>query len=291
MTARDVWLWQPATYSLVSYPWDKNTFFGGGGFSASQKKGEGGDPTAPAPSLHRPSPQESKASARALPTGDSKEEQGGNRSPSPMYTFYRVSVLPPLGTRLICLSSSGGDGQRRAEGERAVQAGREGGGSKVGLVWGRAPSQPHRRLVCLGSLAPIKMPEVSVTGAFICMLDPTMVGKLRFRRMPLLSWSPPMALVTVGHPRGSPSGTRPPGTRACAGPGGPQRRGPWSSVKVGTWARPEFTTLATPNLLTLSTRLRLDTDTSVWLSLLRTTFFSLTSLRMELAGLEARKLS
>lgn len=55
-------------------------------------------------------------------------------------------------------------------------------------------------------------------------------------------------------------------------------------------ARPEFTALATPNLLTLSTRLRLETDTSVWLSLLRTGFFSLTSLRMELAGLEARKL-
>lgn len=153
------------------------------------------------------------------------------------------------------------------------------------------PSHPHRKLVCLGSLAPIKMPEVRVTGAFICMLDPTMVGKLRFRRMPLLSCSPLMALVTVGHPRGRPSGTRPPGTRAWAGPGGPQRRGPCSSVKVGTWARPEFTTLATPNLLTLSTRLRLETDTSVWLSLLRTFFFSLTSLRMELAGLEARKLS
>lgn len=134
------------------------------------------------------------------------------------------------------------------------------------------------------------MPEARVTGAFICMLDPTMVGKLRFRRMPLWSCSPPMALLTTGHPRGRPSGTRPPGTRAGAGPGGPQR-GPSSSVKVGTWARPEFTTLATPNLLTLSTRLRLETDTSVWLSLLRTFFFSLTSLRMELAGLEARKLS
>lgn len=138
--------------------------------------------------------------------------------------------------------------------------------------------RPHRKLVCLGSLAPIKMPEVRITGALICTLDPTMVGKLRFRRMPL------------GHPSGRPSGTRPPGTRACAGPVGPQRRGPCSSVKVGIWARPEFTTLATPNLLTLSTRLRLETDTSVWLSLLRTGLFSLTSLKIELAGLEARKL-
>ena len=221
---------------------------------------------------------------------DLKEGQGGYRSPSPMYTFYRVSTLPPLGTRLICLAQEGMDrgGQRERAQGRGRRGRREPACSPLG---GRASSQPHRKLVCLGSLAPIKMPEVSVTGAFICMLDPTMVGKLRFRRMPLLSWSPPMALVTVGHPRGRPSGTRPLGTRACAGPGGPQRRGPWSSVKAGTWARPEFTTLATPNLLTLSTRLRLETDTSVWLSLLRTAFFSLTSLRMELAGLEARKLS
>lgn len=146
----------------------------------------------------------------------------------------------------------------------------------AGLLEGSDP-WPHRKLVCLGSLAPIKMPEVRITGALICTLDPTMVGKLRFRRMPL------------GHRRDRPSGTRPPGTRACAGPVAPQRRGPWSSVKVGICARPEFTTLATPSLLTLSTRLRLETDTSVWLSLLRRCFFSLTSLRMELAGLEARK--
>lgn len=46
-----------------------------------------------------------------------------------------------------------------------------------------------------------------------------------------------------------------------------------------------------PNRLTLSTRLRLETDTSVWLSLFLMFFFSLTSFRMELAGLEAKKLS
>lgn len=218
--------------------------------------------------------------------GGSAERARRRQSSSPMYTFDKVSAGPPLGTRLICQAQEGA-------GHGAWGAGREGGRGQDGLLSrrGRAPSHPHRKLVCLGSLAPIKMPEVRVTGAFICMLDPTMVGKLRLRRMPLLSCRPPMALETVLHPRGSPSGPRPLGTKPGTGPGCPQRRGPGSSVKVGTWARPEFTTLATPNLLTLSTRLRLETDTSVWLSLLRTLFFSLTSLRMELAGLEARKLS
>lgn len=166
----------------------------------------------------------------------------------------------PMRHRLICLAWEGmgeeGRGRERSAG------GSEGGRTRLVSSAEGPPCHPHRKLVCLGSLAPIKMPEVRATGAFICMLDPTM-GKLRFLRMPLLSCSPPMALVTVGHLSGRPSGPRPPGTRACAGPGGPQRRGPWSSVKVGMWARPEFTTPATPNLLTLSTRLRLETDTSV----------------------------
>lgn len=238
---------------------------------------------------HRLGPQESDVPAGAFPAGS--EGRAGRIQVSKSYVHILQSLHSAPIRHKVDLSSSGGDGQRRAEGVCSGHGEEREVGASLVSSRGRASSQPHRKLVCLGSLAPIKMPEVSVTGAFICMLDPTMVGKLRFRRMPLLSWSPPMALVTVGHPRGRPSGTRPLGTRACAGPGGPQRRGPWSSVKVGTWARPEFTTLATPNLLTLSTRLRLETDTSVWLSLLRTAFFSLTSLRMELAGLEARKLS
>ena len=41
LIAQDVWLWQAATNSLVSYPWDKNTL---GGFSASQRKEEGKTP-------------------------------------------------------------------------------------------------------------------------------------------------------------------------------------------------------------------------------------------------------
>lgn len=149
----------------------------------------------------------------------------------------------------------------------------------------------HRKLVCFGSLVPMRMPEVSVVGPFICMLEPTMVGKLRFLRMPVFSWMPPMALVTAGQPSGRLSGARPPGTRPLTGPCAPQRRGPWSSVKGGADACPELTTLAIPNLLTLSTRLRLETDTSVWLSLFLMFFLFLTSFRIELAGFEARKLS
>lgn len=45
---------------------------------------------------------------------DSKEGRGRYRSPSPMYTFYRVSTLPPLGTRLICPAQEGmGRGEQR----------------------------------------------------------------------------------------------------------------------------------------------------------------------------------
>lgn len=142
-----------------------------------------------------------------------------------MYTFYSLHSSPSR--HEVDLSSSGEDGQRgKRERGQCRREEREGGGTRLDSSSEGSPSYPHRKLVCLGSLAPIKMPEVRVTGAFICMLDPTMVGKLRFRRMPLLSGSLPMALVTAGHPRGRPSGTRPPGTRTCAGPGGPQRRGP-----------------------------------------------------------------
>lgn len=38
---------------------------------------------------------------------DLKEGQVRYQSPSPMYTFYKVSTLPPLGTRLICLAQEG----------------------------------------------------------------------------------------------------------------------------------------------------------------------------------------
>lgn len=146
----------------------------------------------------------------------------------------------------------------------------------------------HRKLVCFGSLVPMRIPEVRDVGPFICMLEPTMVGKLRFLRMPVFSW---MALVTAGQPKGRPSGARPPGTRALTGPCAPQRRGPWSSVKGGADVCPTLTTLAIPNLLTLSTRLRLETDTSVWLSLFLMFFLFLTSFKIELAGFEAKKLS
>lgn len=77
-----------------------------------------------------------------------------------------------------------------------------GGGEQTGDADLEAGPWPHRKLLCLGTLAPIKMPEVRMTGALICTLDPTIVGKLRFRRMPL------------GHPRVRPSGSGPPGTRA-----------------------------------------------------------------------------
>jgi len=109
----------------------------------------------------------------------------------------------------------------------------------------------------------MRIPEVRDVGPFIWMLEPTIVGKLRFLRMPVFSWMPPMALVTAGQPSGRVSGARPPGTSALPDPCAPQTRGPWSSVKGGAGTCPELTTLAIPNLLTLSTRLRLETDTSV----------------------------
>lgn len=103
-----------------------------------------------------------------------------------MYTVYKVSTPPPLGTRLICQAQEGVGKEGRGR-ESAVQGGSEGGRTRLVSSEEGPRCYPHRKLVCLGSLAPIKMPEVRVPGAFICMLDPTMVGKLRFRRMPPLS--------------------------------------------------------------------------------------------------------
>lgn len=48
---------------------------------------------------------------------DLKKGQVGYWSPSPMYTFYKVSTLPPLGTRLICLAQEG----MGAEGRESAQ--------------------------------------------------------------------------------------------------------------------------------------------------------------------------
>lgn len=60
---------------------------------------------------------------------DLKEGQVGYWSPSPMYTFYKVSTLPPLGTRLICQAQEGmgkeGRGRERSAGGEVREEGQD----------------------------------------------------------------------------------------------------------------------------------------------------------------------
>ena len=120
---------------------------------------------------HRLGPQESDVTAGALPAGS--EGRAGQIQVSKSYVHILQSLHSAPIRHEVDLSSSGGDGERRAEGVCAGQGEEREAGASLVSSRGRASSQPHRKLVCLGSLAPIKMPEVSVTGAFICMLDPT----------------------------------------------------------------------------------------------------------------------
>lgn len=123
LTAQDVWLWQAATNSLVSYPWDKKEHTWG--FQCFSKERRRKDTRLLLPSttsIGKVLKRVMSLLGRFLQ--DLKEGQGGYRSPSPMYTFYRVSALPPLGTRLICLAQEGMD--RGGQRECAQGTGRRG---------------------------------------------------------------------------------------------------------------------------------------------------------------------
>ena len=83
------------------------------------------------PGEHRWSPPKSKGSAGQF-LRDLKKGQVGYRPPSPMYTLYGVSTLPPLGTRLICLAGRGWAG--RGVGGKRSAGGKRGRQDKIGLL-------------------------------------------------------------------------------------------------------------------------------------------------------------
>lgn len=106
VTVHHVQHWQPATNSLVSYPWDKNAI---GSFSASRRI-EGEKDVR----LSRPQASAGEVLRRAVTVpGRSpwglKKGRGGYRSSSPMYTSY--SLHPSPIRHEVDLSSSGGDGR------------------------------------------------------------------------------------------------------------------------------------------------------------------------------------
>lgn len=89
-------------------------------------------PAAPALAhQHRLGPQESDVPAGRFPAGSEEKGRAVQRSQSYVH-IYRVSTLPPLGTRLICLAQE--DGQRRAEGVCSGHGGGERRRSQPGLL-------------------------------------------------------------------------------------------------------------------------------------------------------------
>lgn len=103
VTVHHVQHWQPATNSLVSYPWDKNAI---GSFSASRRI-EGEKDVR----LSRPQASAGEVLRRAVtvpgrsPWGLKKG--GADTGLQVLCTHLTVSTLPPLGTRLICLAQEG----------------------------------------------------------------------------------------------------------------------------------------------------------------------------------------